>query len=196
MMQPARSKRLFNYTLERNGLISLSRFPEPRKGKLPSRKPSFEGVPSETLRSYSQPDTILRQRKRTCGGSARIAAGLDPNVHSVASMFISRWDKAVMGKVPKELQDLLGIAIAKRTYKAYRELLRRGGENLPVPALHRSPAWQAPAPKTPRPPTSFTSRRSLHRTPSIRFLRRRCLRSATTARLVRSCPRTAAMPRV
>jgi transaldolase len=38
-------------------------------------------------------------------------------------MFISRWDKAVMGKVPKELQDLLGIAIAKRTYKAYRDLL-------------------------------------------------------------------------
>ena len=38
-------------------------------------------------------------------------------------MFISRWDKAVMGKVPKELQDRLGIAIAKRTYKAYRDLL-------------------------------------------------------------------------
>src|SRR4029078_1060201 len=53
----------------------------------------------------------------------RIAAKLDPNVHSVASIFISRWDKAVMGKVPKELQDLLGIAIAKRTYKAYREFL-------------------------------------------------------------------------
>ena len=41
----------------------------------------------------------------------------------MASMFISRWDKAVMGKVPKELQDRLGIAIAKRTYKAYRDLL-------------------------------------------------------------------------
>jgi len=38
-------------------------------------------------------------------------------------MFISRWDKAVMGKVPKELQDLLGIAIAKRTYRAYRDFL-------------------------------------------------------------------------
>jgi len=38
-------------------------------------------------------------------------------------MFISRWDKAVMGKAPKDLQDRLGNAIAKRTYKAYRDLL-------------------------------------------------------------------------
>jgi transaldolase len=47
-------------------------------------------------------------------------------------MFISRWDKAVMGKVPKELQDRLGIAIAKRTYKAYRDVLA-------------SPRWQKAA---------------------------------------------------
>jgi transaldolase len=47
-------------------------------------------------------------------------------------MFISRWDKAVMGKVPKELQDRLGIAVAKRTYKAYREMLA-------------SPRWQKAA---------------------------------------------------
>jgi transaldolase len=57
------------------------------------------------------------------GIERRIAAGLDPKVHSVASIFVSRWDKAVSGKVPKELQDRLGIAIAKRTYKAYRDLL-------------------------------------------------------------------------
>lgn len=53
----------------------------------------------------------------------RIEAGLDPAVPSVASVFISRWDKAVMGGVPDELRDRLGIAIAKRTYAAYRELL-------------------------------------------------------------------------
>jgi transaldolase len=57
------------------------------------------------------------------GIERRIAAGMDPKIHSVASMFISRWDKAVLGKVPQELQDGLGIAIAKRTYKAYREML-------------------------------------------------------------------------
>ena len=53
----------------------------------------------------------------------RIEAGLDPAVPSVASVFISRWDKAVTGEVPNELRDRLGIAIAMRTYAAYRELL-------------------------------------------------------------------------
>ncbi len=57
------------------------------------------------------------------GIERRIAARLDPKVRSVASMFISRWDKAVMGKVPKDLRDRLGIAIAKRAYKAYRDFL-------------------------------------------------------------------------
>ncbi len=57
------------------------------------------------------------------GIERRIASGLNPKVASVASVFISRWDKAVMGKVPEALRDRLGIAIAKRTYKAYRDLL-------------------------------------------------------------------------
>ena len=60
----------------------------------------------------------------------RIAAGLDTKVGSVASLFISRWDVAVTGKVPDALRDKLGIAIAKRTYKAYCELMA-------------SPRWQA-----------------------------------------------------
>src|SRR5262249_29976232 len=53
----------------------------------------------------------------------RIAAGLNPNVGSVASLFISRWDVAVASKVPASLADTLGIAIGKRTYKAYVELI-------------------------------------------------------------------------
>ena len=57
------------------------------------------------------------------GIERRIAAGLNPQVWSVASVFISRWDKAVLGKAPEALRDQLGIAIARRTYKAYRELL-------------------------------------------------------------------------
>ena len=52
----------------------------------------------------------------------RFAAGLNHLVWSVASVCISRWDKAVMGRVPEVLRDRLGIAIAKRTYKAYRDL--------------------------------------------------------------------------
>ena len=52
-----------------------------------------------------------------------MTAGLNPDVGSVASLFISRWDKATMGKVPADLQNSLGIAVAKQTYKAYREFL-------------------------------------------------------------------------
>jgi transaldolase len=58
------------------------------------------------------------------GIERRIEAGLKADVPSVASIFISRWDVAVTGKVPEELNDRLGIAVAKRTYKAYLDLLR------------------------------------------------------------------------
>ena len=57
------------------------------------------------------------------GIERRIDAGLKPEVGSVASVFISRWDAAVGSKVPAALKNQLGIAIAKRTYKAYRDLL-------------------------------------------------------------------------
>jgi transaldolase len=63
------------------------------------------------------------------GIERRLDAGLKPEVGSVASLFISRWDVAVMEKVPDALRDQLGIAIARRTYKAYRSLLS-------------SPRWQ------------------------------------------------------
>jgi transaldolase len=58
------------------------------------------------------------------GIERRIAAGLNPQVGSVASMFISRWDAAVAGKVPEALNNQLGIAMAGRIYKAYVDLLR------------------------------------------------------------------------
>jgi len=83
----------------------------------------FRGVPVNVTLLFSAAHYTGAAVAYLRGIERRIAAGLDPKVHSVASMFISRWDKAVMGKVPKELQDRLGIAIAKRTYKAYRDLL-------------------------------------------------------------------------
>jgi len=57
------------------------------------------------------------------GIERRVAAGLNPHVTSVASLFVSRWDVAVAGKVPPALAGQLGIAVAKRAYRAYRELL-------------------------------------------------------------------------
>jgi transaldolase len=67
-------------------------------------------------------------------------------------MFISRWDKAVMAKVPKELQDLLGIAIAKRTYKAYRDLLAslRWRKAASAGALPQRLLWASTGTKDPK----------------------------------------------
>jgi transaldolase len=83
----------------------------------------FRGVPVNVTLLFSAGQYVAAAEAYLRGIERRIAAGLDPKIHSVASMFISRWDKAVMGKVPKELQDRLGIAIAKRTYKRYCDLL-------------------------------------------------------------------------
>jgi transaldolase len=83
----------------------------------------FRGVPVNVTLLFSAAHYVAAADAYLRGIERRIAAGLDPKVRSVASMFISRWDKAVMGKVPKDLEDRLGIAIAKRTYKAYRDLL-------------------------------------------------------------------------
>jgi transaldolase len=83
----------------------------------------FKGVPVNVTLLFSSAQYIAAAEAYLRGIERRIAAGLDPKVRSVASMFISRWDKAVAGKVPPELQNRLGIAIAKRTYKAYRDLL-------------------------------------------------------------------------
>ena len=57
------------------------------------------------------------------GLERRIAAGLSPDVRSVASVFLSRWDGATMDKVPDRLRDKLGIAIGQQVYKAYRDIL-------------------------------------------------------------------------
>ncbi|HLW11307.1 MAG TPA: transaldolase family protein, partial [Casimicrobiaceae bacterium] len=81
------------------------------------------GVPINVTLLFSREQYLAAANAYLRGIERRIAAGLDPKVDSVASLFVSRWDVAVKDKVPRELRNLLGIAIAKRTYKAYRELL-------------------------------------------------------------------------
>ena len=83
----------------------------------------FAGVSVNVTLLFSREHYLAAAEAYIRGIERRIAAKLDTNVSSVASVFISRWDTAVMGKVPEELRDELGIAIAKRTYKAYRDLL-------------------------------------------------------------------------
>ena len=99
------------------------KIPGTSEGHFAIEEAIFRGVPVNVTLLFSAGHYTGAAEAYLRGIERRIAKGLDPNVRSVASMFISRWDKAVMGKVPTELEDRLGIAIAKRTYKAYRDLL-------------------------------------------------------------------------
>ena len=83
----------------------------------------FAGVPVNVTLLFSDDQYVAAANAFMRGIERRIEAGLQPDVASVASLFISRWDVAVTGKVPAELNNRLGIAVAKRTYKAYRDLL-------------------------------------------------------------------------
>jgi len=90
----------------------------------------FAGVSVNVTLLFSREHYLAAAEAYLRGIERRIAAGLDIKIGSVASIFISRWDVAVAGKVPDNLRDKLGIAIAGRAYKAYVDLLA-------------SPRWQA-----------------------------------------------------
>jgi transaldolase len=83
----------------------------------------FAGVPINVTLLFSREQYLAAADAFMRGIERRVAAGLPPEVGSVASVFISRWDAAVKGRVPEALRNQLGIAMAKRTYKAYRDLL-------------------------------------------------------------------------
>src|SRR5580704_16525072 len=83
----------------------------------------FAGIPVNVTLLFSRDHYVAAAEAFLRGIERRIEAGLKPSVGSVASVFVSRWDSAVKGKVPAGLTNRLGIAIAERTYKACRELL-------------------------------------------------------------------------
>jgi transaldolase len=83
----------------------------------------FAGTPVNVTLLFSSEQYLAAAEAFIRGIERRIEAGLDPSVPSVASVFISRWDKAVADELPAALRDRLGIAVAKRAYCAYRELL-------------------------------------------------------------------------
>jgi transaldolase len=83
----------------------------------------FAGVPVNVTLLFSREHYVAAAEAYLRGIERRIAAGLKPDFSSVASLFISRWDSAVMGKTPETLNDQLGIAMGKRTYKAYCDLI-------------------------------------------------------------------------
>src|SRR5467141_3565237 len=115
----------------RAGLPNLFiKIPGTKEGLAAIEEAIFAGIPINVTLLFSREHYVVAAEAFLRGIERRIDAGLNPDVGSVASVFISRWDGAVMGKVPESLRDRLGIAVAKRTYKAYRQLLA-------------APRWQA-----------------------------------------------------
>ena len=114
----------------RAGLPNLFiKIPGTKEGLPAIEESIFAGIPINVTLLFSREQYLAAAEAFLRGIERRIDAGLKPVVGSVASIFISRWDVAVTGKVPDSLRDKLGIAIAQRTYKAYREQLA-------------SPRWQ------------------------------------------------------
>ena len=101
----------------------LIKIPGTREGLPAIEEAIFAGVPINVTLLFSDQQYLAAADAFMRGVERRIEAGLQPDVRSVASVFISRWDVAVTGKVPQALNDRLGIAVAKRTYKAYLGLL-------------------------------------------------------------------------
>jgi transaldolase len=81
------------------------------------------GVPINVTLLFSAEQYLAAADAYLQGIERRVEAGLDPHVESVASVFMSRWDVAVAGKVPAELTDRLGLAVGLDIYRAYRQLM-------------------------------------------------------------------------
>ena len=101
----------------------LIKIPGTKEGLSAIEAAIFAGIPINVTLLFSPAQYMAAAEAYLRGVERRIEAGLNPAVTSVASLFVSRWDVAVSGKVPRELSNRLGIAVAQRTYKAYRQLL-------------------------------------------------------------------------
>ncbi|MBL9088421.1 MAG: transaldolase [Planctomycetia bacterium] len=110
----------------RNLMIKI---PGTREGLPAIEEAIFAGVPVNVTLLFSREHYLAAAEAWLRGVERRIAAGQNPDVASVASVFVSRWDGAVAAQVPPELKNRLGIAVAKRTFAA-------------ACALFASPRWQ------------------------------------------------------
>ena len=101
----------------------LIKIPGTKEGLPAIEESIFAGVPINVTLLFSREQYVAAAEAFLRGIERRIDAGLQADIGSVASVFVSRWDAAVADKVPAALKNRLGIAMAKRTYNAYRELL-------------------------------------------------------------------------
>jgi transaldolase len=101
------------------------KIPGTKAGVAAIEEATFAGIPVNVTLLFSAAQTIDAAEARMRGIARRIEAGLDPHIQSVLSLFISRWDVAVADKVPADLRNRLGIAVASQTLRAYDKLLAR-----------------------------------------------------------------------
>ena len=114
----------------------------------------FAGVPVNVTLLFSREQYLAIAEAYLRGIERRLAAGLDPRVSSVASLFVSRWDGAVGDKVPQDLRNRLGIAIAARTYRAHNDLLesKRWRDLEAAGARKQRMLWASTGTKDPKAP--------------------------------------------
>jgi len=144
----AAAKRLHARAARPNLFIKI---PGTKQGVPAIEEAIFAGVPINVTLLFSREHYLAAAEAFVRGVERRIDAGLQPNVASVASLFISRWDAAVASKVPPELRNQLGIAIAKRTYAAARGLLgsARWQRAYNLGARPQRPLWASTGTKDP-----------------------------------------------
>jgi transaldolase len=114
------AKDLFTRAQRPNLFIKI---PGTREGIPAIEESIFAGIPVNVTLLFSREHYLGAAGAYLRGIERRLDAGLNPNIGSVASVFVSRWDSAVKDKVPATLRNKLGIAIAMQTYKAARDLL-------------------------------------------------------------------------
>jgi len=130
----------------------LIKIPGTKEGLPAIEEAIFSGIPINVTLLFSREQYVAAAEAFMRGIERRISAGLNPNVGSVASVFVSRWDAAVATKVPADLRNQLGIAIAKRTYKAARDLLSspRWRRAYNAGARPQRPLWASTGTKDPQ----------------------------------------------
>jgi transaldolase len=116
----AAAKTLYKKANRPNLFIKI---PGTKEGAPAIEEAIFSGITVNVTLLFSRDHYLAAADAYMRGLERRVAAGLSPDVRSVASLFISRWDKATMDKVPAKLRDELGVAIGQQTYKAYRDVL-------------------------------------------------------------------------
>ncbi|WP_417380139.1 transaldolase [Gimesia sp.] len=107
----------------------LIKIPGTQEGLPAIEEATFAGIPVNVTLLFSSEHYVAAAEAYLRGVERRIEAGLNPAVGSVASLFISRWDRAIVDQVPETLHNRLGIAIGQKAYKAYLDLIN-------------SPRWQ------------------------------------------------------